>query len=165
MLDANNLQLSLSEIISLDFAKTDMNELEILKYQIYVAGQLKKYILTCIDTSSSFDADLHLPKLEWLAKTCAFLSKKRSLRDIKFRKRQDHIQRNSYEFCEYGNSCQNKNGKCNKKHMVYNFVLCDISELIRHLTQENNKNPKEILTSINTINYVFNHMYDELSSE
>ncbi len=160
-------QLSLGEILSLDFSKGNLSELEILKHQTYVAGQLKKYISLCIENANNFDIELHVPKLEWLARSSLFLAKKRLQKDIRFKKKQEHIQRNSYEFCEFGNKCDkcdNQENKCHKKHYVYNYVYCDICELIRYLTQENNKNIKEIFTSINTINYVFNHMYDEMHS-
>lgn len=159
-----NEQLSLGEILSLDFLKENISELELLKHQIYVTSQLKKYILSCIDNSNNFDKDFHLPKLEWLAKSSLFLSKKHLQKDIRFKKKQDHVQRNSYEFCEMGSKCVNREGKCKKKHIVYNYVHCDICELITHLTNKTIITTKDIFTSINTINYVFNHMYDELCS-
>lgn len=160
----NNQQLSIGEILSLDLTKETICEIDILKHQIYVAGQLKKYITSCLENSNKFDIELHISKLEWLAKSSLFLSKKRSQRDIRFKKKQDHIQRNSYEFCEFGSKCFNRESKCNKKHFVYNYVYCDICELIRYLSTELNKNTKEIFTSINTINYVLNHMFDEISN-
>lgn len=155
-------QLSLGEILSLDFSKEQLNEIDILKHQIYVAGHLKKYVSQCLENSNNFDTELHLAKLEWLAKSSLFLAKKRLQKDIKFKKKLDHVQRNSYEFCESGNKCVYKDGKCNKKHFVYNYLYCDICELIRCITCENIKHTKEIFTSINTINYVFNHMHDEI---
>lgn len=170
---ASPVQLSLGEILTIDVSKGGLSEIELLKHQTYVTGQLKKYVGSCIDNSSNFDVEQHLPKLEWLAKSCLYLAKKRLQKDIKFKKKLDHIQRNSYEFCEYGPKCPNSNGKCKKKHIVYNYAYCDISELIRHLTTNlaNTANTtnlsikiKDIFTSINTINYVFNHMYDELAN-
>lgn len=158
----SNDQLSLEEILTLDYSK-NIDELELLKYQIYVIGQLKKYLVSCVNNSSDFDIDSHLPKLEWLSSSILFLAKKRSQKDIKFRKKTDHIQRNSYEFCNLGSKCVNNN-ICNKKHIVYNYVHCDICELIRYLIQKKNITIKEIFTSINTINYVINHMYDEIVS-
>ena len=165
--DLNKInQLSLSEILSLEYLDGQLTELELLKHQTYVSGQLKKYASTCKDNFDEFDYVLHLPKLEWLLKTSLYLSKKRHQKDIKLKRKNNGIQRNSYEFCNYGYKCNSyQNNKCFQKHFVYNFVNSDICELIKYLTQSNlkeNKNTKEIYITINTINFVFNHMYDEL---
>lgn len=160
-----NRHMTFAEIMQLNIDKSEISETKILYYQIYVTNQLKTYVTQCIEKTELFDVELHLPKIEWLALISQQLSKKKSLREIKFKKETNFIQRNSYEFCKFGKKCINKNGKCKKKHIVHNYVLCDLLELIRHLKNEPNVSQKDILTSINTINYVLNHMQDELSNE
>lgn len=161
--------LSISEIIEIDYTKSKLSELEILKYQTYIASQIKKYILTCVENNEiQHDILQHIPKLEWLLSTSSYLSNKRNLKEIKTKRKScDGIQRNSYEFCEYNHNCTyNKNGKCTKKHFVHNYVNSEIFELIRYLSNDKikNKNIKEIYTSINTICYILNHMKEELGN-
>ena len=155
-------QLSMGEILQLNFENDEITEIQLLNYQTYVSSQLKKYMMTCIENTEIFDIQLHLPKLEWLAQTTFYLSKKRLLKEIKFKQETNHIQRNSYQFCNLGFKCINKNTRCKKKHIVYNYVNCDLNELIKHLKFKKNVSQKEIFTSINTINYVLIHMQEEL---
>lgn len=158
---SNDPQLSIGEILSIDYVGQNLSEIDILKNQCYVASQLKKYTMSCKDNSEQFDVSTHLPKLEWLLQTSTYLAKKRNQRDIRLKKRQNIIQRNSYEFCNNNFKCLNT--KCHQKHFVYNYVNNDISELIKYLQiSKNESDTKEIYVTINTINFVFNHMYDEL---
>lgn len=157
----NPNQLSIGEILSIDYVGGELEEIDILKNQCYVLSQLKKYVMSCRDKLENFDVQLHLPKLVWLLETSKYLSKKRNLKDIKIKKRHEGLQRNSYEFCNSNYKCSNL--RCRQKHFVYNYVNNDISELIKYLEDSTNiHNVKEIYVTINTINFVFNHMHDEL---
>jgi len=161
--------ISIGEILAIEYDKIKLSELELLKYQTYVASQVKKYVLTFIENPNlCIDMSLHLSKLEWLLKTSNYLSKKRNLKEIQSRKKGiNGIQRNSYEFCEYNYKCTyNKTGKCTKKHFVHNYVNSEVFEMIKYLSNDKikDKNPKEIYTSINTISYILNHMREELSN-
>ena len=161
----NEEQLSIAEILLLDYKQ--LTELKLLKYQTYIISQLKKYINQCKEESKNFDIKLHGNKLNWLLETTEHLAKIRKQHDVKIKKRYSDncIQRNSYEFCNDFKCNYNKMGKCAKKHFVYNYVKCDINELMNYLTRTNdNKDIKEISITINTINYVFNHMHDELTN-
>lgn len=81
------------------------------------------------------------------------------------------ISRTSYKFCEYGHLCKfnyDKDLKCYAQHFVYNMVHHDIVEITNYLMRINLKESEtidvnEIKTSINTITFVINHMYDELT--
>lgn len=154
-------QLSIGDILSTEYK--NLSEIKILKYQLYISSQLKKYAISCRDKNINFDIALHLPKLEWLLETCSFLEKKRSQKEIKNNKKIMYgIKRNSYEFCELSDKC-NKLKKCKKKHYVYNYIKSDIIEIINYINNYNNNFCiKELCISLNTINYVFKHMYDEL---
>jgi len=161
--EPNNL--SVDEIINLNF--TSIDELSLIKYQSCVISQLKKYIFICKNEKTTFDININLKKIKWLLDTTIFLSENRKLTKIKSKKHtiKKIIKRNSYEFCEKKHLCQyHETLICKKKHFVYNFIACDIEELIYYL--ENNAtfvSIDEIFTTINTLCYVINHMRDELS--
>ena len=80
------------------------------------------------------------------------------------------IIRNSYKFCEFGHQCKfnySEYLQCYSQHYVYDLVYVDINEIIKYIENSKNKtkydiNINEIKTSINTITYVINHIYDEL---
>jgi len=162
-------QLSIAEILLLDYKK--LTELKILKYQTYVISQLKKYVTQCKNESKNFDIHLHQNKLEWLMETSDYLSKLRKQKEVRIDKKHNKkhcdgtsIQRNSYEFCNDFKCSYSKMSRCPKKHFVYNYVKCDIGELINYLISSEKQDILEISITINTINYVFNHMHDELAS-
>lgn len=159
--DGNNL--SVDEIIQINYIS--LSELCLLKRQSYVILQLKKYITSCKHEKIKFNKFMHIEKLKWLLNTTIFLSDKRKLTKIKSKKHiaTNSLKRNSYEFCEKNSLCQYHNdNKCKKKHFVYNFIVCDIEELINYVENTNSASIDEIYISINTISYVINHMKDEL---
>ena len=162
--DKNDDKLNLNEIINFDYTK--ISELSILKHQIYTLINIKKYLLSCQTNKLLFDKNLHSSKIEWLYKTCDYLAKLRSLSVIKPKKKSpivSSIQRNSYEFCDQGKNCSYyTTNKCNKKHIVYNYIKNDIAEIINYISENENPSINELLVSFNTIAYITNHMYDEL---
>lgn len=89
------------------------------------------------------------------------------------------ITRNSYKFCEFGYSCKfnyDIKERCYAQHYVFNLVAQDIADTLKFITDTitnstftstsnigiNINELIEIRTSINTITFVINHMYDEL---
>lgn len=76
------------------------------------------------------------------------------------------INRSSYKFCNYGYKCNyNYNHKkysgCLAQHFVYNYVVSDVISLIDYIENNNNLKHIEIITCLNTITYVMNHMFQE----
>lgn len=75
------------------------------------------------------------------------------------------IPRNSYKFCEYNFMCRfhygSKKEGCYSQHFVYESVSQDIVNILNCLHAEIYE-LTEIKTSINTITYVINHMFDEM---
>lgn len=163
----NEILLSISEIIALDY--TILTELKILEYQKYISSQIKKYVSECKDNELEFNITLHVPKLLWLSDSAKFLAIKRNMKLSKHIKKQNIISRNSYKFCPLNSTCiwyHNKTKKCNGQHFVYNYVKSDIDEILDHLDMFAKKklktiNLSEILISINTVSFVFNHMFEE----
>jgi len=163
----DEIMLSISEIIALDY--TRLTELKILEYQKYISSQIKKYVCECRDKEIEFNVTLHVPKLKWLSDSANFLAIRRNMKLAKHIKKQNIISRNSYKFCPLNSTCicnHNKTKKCNGQHFVYNYVKSDIDEILDHLDMFDKKqlkaiNLSEILISINTVSFVFNHMFEE----
>jgi hypothetical protein len=86
-------------------------------------------------------------------------------------KKSQNISRNSYKFCDFGHMCRfnyDKDQKCCAQHYVYNLVYLDIVDILEYIAGIDNicdhpQNISEIKTSVNTITYVINHMYEELN--
>ena len=90
-----------------------------------------------------------------------------------------HIPRSSYKFCEFNYECEfnyathiqtgsnNKRG-CYAQHFVHNFINADINSVIIYLRMMAEKkteiNYGELLKCINTINFVINHMREEMQN-
>ena len=163
----DELILSINEIIALDYTK--LTELKILEYQKYISSQIKKYVHSCKENTIDFDITLHIPKLKWLSNSANFLAIKRKMKSVKHVKKHNVISRNSYKFCPLNSECNwyyRKSKKCNGQHFVYNCVKSDVDEIIDYLNTVDKKelsvlNMSELFISINTIAFVFNHMFEE----
>jgi ferric iron reductase protein FhuF len=116
----------------------------------------------------SIDVDLKMKmtlKLIWLSKTSQYFVKKYNQKELSHsRKHYDNIPRNSYKFCNFGYTCKYNSNKqkCYGQHFVFNLIKSDIDEVVYHLENAIEINIKEICISLNTISFVFNHMYDEM---
>ena len=145
---------------------SELAELDILNYQKYISGKIKKHILCCINKTHFFDSNVYIKKLEWLSNTSHILSVLHGFREIIHSKKNNNgIPRNSYKFCTHGAKCifKYQKKKCRNQHFVYNNVKSDIDAVIEYI-KEKKEDPDltEISTSLNTIAFVFNHMYDEI---
>jgi hypothetical protein len=86
-----------------------------------------------------------------------------------------NISRCSYKFCSYQYNCSyNYNSKtkslCYQDHYVHNMVSADLKILIEYVKQKYEKNNlflhnKEIIKTINTLNFVIGHMETELKTK
>jgi hypothetical protein len=151
--------LSFENIVILDFTK--YNDIKLLEYQSFVANKLKQYCLDFNDTEFKM-----IKELNWLSETSNYLAKKYNQKIlVHSRRRYENIPRNSYKFCNFGYTCKfstNKQ-KCRGQHFVFNLVKADVDEVLCYINDNKDFNIKEISTSLNTISFVFNHMYDEMS--
>lgn len=140
---------------------------EIQKTQETVLLENMLYLINIIK-QNIFESILYL---EWISNVSAYLANKYKLSITLHNMIPNNIPRNSYRFCNYGSKCithYHKKKKCNNgHHFVHNYVKEDIDQIIFHI--KNNKQEdikiKEINISLNTINFVLNHMYDELISK
>lgn len=80
------------------------------------------------------------------------------------------IYRSSYKFCLNTHNCvayYSKNKICQYDHFVHNLLSADITSLLsfikkNYVVGNTIMHSKDILKSINTLNYVVEHMYTEL---
>lgn len=77
------------------------------------------------------------------------------------------LKRSSYKFCVYKHNCMyNYNKKCKyvcyQDHYVHNMVSYDLELLINYIDNNNESNNKDILKTLNTLNFVIGHMESEL---
>lgn len=173
--------LTIGEIIAIDYNKITTQE--ILEYQSIVTNNMKKYIKVCKERKDIFDTDLHLPKLEWLANTSKYLTDMNKLSYVDHKSKimdDNNIPRSSYKFCEYNYECEfnypnkkirnvvNNRRGCYAQHFVHNFINADINSVINYIKLVNDKklvlNYDELIKCMNTINFVINHMKDELEN-
>ncbi len=165
-----------------DIIKTDLkklNDLEILEYQTFVSGNLRKTIRHHIDNNNyKLDINCLVDKLTWLRMASEVLSKKLGMRPHKhdYGKHAKLFPRSSYKFCNYNYECEfnyntEKYKGCFAQHYVHNVVFADLNALIKCIeciqekkTPINMELLKELKKSINTISFVVNHMFDELKS-
>lgn len=173
-----NLNIKLEkvdDIIKINFK--DLSDIDLLEYELIVSNCLRNDIkIFCekvLDQQNTSTEHI-IEKLNWMLNVCQYFSKKLGLRIyIKSSNNINTINRSSYKFCNYNYECQfNYNVKkyegCFAQHFVHNIVYGDIISLRDFILNFNNKinntTANEIIKSINTINYVINHMYDELKS-
>jgi hypothetical protein len=169
-------QFDIDKAISQD-CKDLMNDLEVLKYQKNISDFLRNYVhyyIKRLDKSNvSFDTELFIKYLDWLESSSKHLSQKLQMPNIKHNARAENvIPRSSYKFCDYGSECDYNYGVgkfkskgCIAQHYVHNVVHADINILKLYISkmEEGSNLYSEILKSMNTISFVFSHMYNELS--
>ena len=142
------------------------NDLELLEDLEIISNHLVKYFLENININLNYLLD----KLELLKNITHYLMIKLKQKEI-ILINQKPLQRSSYKFCNYKNNCKakynkNKNGKCKNDHFSYNKLFFDLSNLSNFLNNniDISKFHKEIIKCLNTINFVYKHMRDELKS-
>jgi hypothetical protein len=68
---------------------------------------------------------------------------------------------------QYGFLFNKKSKNCINDHYVHNKIVSDIDNLLNYIKNNNNNNlvlDVELRKGLETLNYVINHMYQELSS-
>lgn len=160
--------VELNELVSKDFDQIyyeSINSLDLLKKENEIIKILNKSTLKNNNTN-----DLFLKKtLNYLLKISQILQKRINQKDI-VNKNSNNIQRCSYKFCKFRENCiynyKKDNNICYQDHYVHNMVCMDIKELLKCFDNQDKfiEKSTNISKSINTLNYVINHMEKELSS-
>nr|QFG74478.1 MAG: hypothetical protein [Megaviridae environmental sample] len=157
-----------SNISNPKFINKDLTSLEILREQNKLIKILLKYCLQ----SKHFELNLFNNILNILYKQSDLLRQRLNQKMLKVNKKTNSIHRSSYKFCNFKNLCNYNYFKnkacCYQDHYVHNMVMLDINILLDYIKKSDGddliKKNKDILRSINTLNYVINHMLKELDA-
>jgi len=142
------------------------NSLYLIRKEQEIISLLNKYCLK----NNKLDLQFMIKSLEYIFNISEILRKRLNQKEIKNRQKTDIIQRCSYKFCKFKENCiynyKNKKNICYQDHYVHNMVSMDIKELLKFFRKiKSFKNGNQnVSKSINTLNYVINHMEKELNS-
>lgn len=166
---------------------TKISDLNLLEKSTAISKNLKFQFNKRLEENKNKFISWMIKSLEWIKNVMCELAFRngQAVQQNNIIKKTDTISRNSYMFCEFGSTCRfnySKDQKCYGQHYVYNLVYFDILDTLKYIRyieinnntanivssqcqkgkSEENKYMQEIKTSVNTITYVINHMYDEL---
>ena len=148
------------------------NALVLIEYQLKVINYMLKFFkIHRLQEVSDYE-----PYLIWLMASSEYLAT--SIKQNINRSKSATLMRSSYKFCNKKSDCQTHYGFlfqkktrcCMNDHYVHNKIVSDIDNLIEYL-RRNIKSASnkvvvetELKKGLETINYVINHMFQELSS-
>lgn len=148
------------------------NALTLIEHQLKVINYMLKFFkVHRLQELSDYE-----PYLVWLMASSEYLAT--SIKQNINRSKSNTLMRSSYKFCNKKSDCQTHYGFlfqkktrcCMNDHYVHNKIVSDIDNLLEYLKRNiktaSNKVvvETELKKGLETINYVVNHMYQELSS-
>jgi len=165
----DKIEINTEEIIKLNY--NNNNPLEIISMQIKITSYLLNYYKLCkLD-----DISVYIKYLSWIYETSEHLCN--LIKQPINKNKTNLLMRSSYKFCNKKCDCQSQYGflfnkksrNCINDHYVHNKIVSDIDNLLNYIKNNNNNNNNmvfdiELRKGLETINYVINHMYQELSS-
>ena len=163
---SEKIEINTEEIIKLKY--NNNNPLEILSLQIKIISYLLNYYKMCkLD-----DINIYIKYLSWIHETSEHLCN--SIVQPVNKNKTNLLMRSSYKFCNKKCDCQSQYGflfnkksrNCINDHYVHNKIVSDIDNLLNYIKNSNNNSilDIELRKGLETLNYVINHMYQELSS-
>jgi len=163
---SEKIEMNTDEIIKLKY--NNYNPLEILSLQIKIISYLLNYYKMCkLD-----DINIYIKYLSWIHETSEHLCN--SITQPVNKNKTNLLMRSSYKFCNKKCDCQSQYGflfnkksrNCINDHYVHNKIVSDIDNLLNYIKNSNNNLvlDVELRKGLETLNYVINHMYQELSS-
>lgn len=149
-----------------------MNSLKLLDHEYFLIQYISKHIQQ-YNIKKEY-LEIYIKFLSWIRDASLILSNRLKLPKITKEFVGDLVKR-TYDFCPHRSNCQinygKKKGKCCAPHYVHNIVHCDIVMLIKYFEKhkENtvfafDQELFKILKQINTIQFVINQMFLELST-
>jgi len=149
-----------------------MNSLLLLDNEYFLIQYISKHIQQYKIQSDNIVK--YIKYLTWISSASNILANRLKLPKINKEFTGDLIKR-TYDFCPHRGNCQinygNKKGKCCAPHYIHNLVQHDILMTIYYLEKYKTSTSFvfeqeifKILKQINTIQFVINQMYLELSS-
>jgi hypothetical protein len=163
---SEKIEINTDEILKLKY--NNYNPLEILSLQIKIISYLLNYYKMCkLD-----DINIYIKYLSWIHETSEHLCN--SIVQPVNKNKTNLLMRSSYKFCNKKCDCQSQYGflfnkksrNCINDHYVHNKIVSDIDNLLNYIKNSNNNSilDIELRKGLETLNYVINHMYQELSS-
>jgi hypothetical protein len=163
---SEKIEINTEDILKLKY--NNNNPLEILSLQIKIISYLLNYYKICkLD-----DINIYIKYLSWIYETSEYLCNLISQPVNK--NKTNLLMRSSYKFCNKKCDCQSQYGflfnkkprNCINDHYVHNKIVSDIDNLLNYIKNSNNNSTLdiELRKGLETLNYVINHMYQELSS-
>jgi hypothetical protein len=158
-------EINIEDIIKLNY-KTS-TPLDIINMQIKIIA----YLLNYYKIYKLDEINIYVKYLSWISKTSEHLCN--LIKQPINKNKSNMLMRSSYKFCNKKCDCQSQYGFlfnkksrcCINDHYVHNKVISDIDNLLNLINNNNNNNLElELRKGLETINYVINHMYQELSS-
>jgi hypothetical protein len=169
--DNENVKDEADNIISKSPSDT-MNSLQLLDHEYFLIQYISKHIQQYNIRTNNID--MYIKYLTWISEASLILSNRLKLSKINKEFTGDLIKR-TYDFCPHRSNCQinygKKKGKCCAPHYVHNIVHNDILMMIKYFEKNRNNSVFafdqelfKVLKQINTIQFVINQMYIELST-
>ena len=149
-----------------------MSSLKLLDNEYFLIQYISKHIQQYNVRKEHIE--MYIRYLAWIRDASLILANRLKQPRINKEFMGDLVKR-TYDFCPHRSNCQinygKKKGKCCAPHYVHNIVHCDIVMMIKYF-EKNKENPVfafdqelfKILKQINTIQFVINQMYLELST-
>jgi len=164
---SDKIEINTEEIIKLNYNNNN-NPLEIISLQIKIISYLLNYYKMCkLD-----DISIYIKYISWIYETSEYLCN--SINQPVNKNKTNLLMRSSYKFCNKKCDCQSQYGflfnkksrNCINDHYVHNKIVSDIDNLLNYINNSNNNLTLdiELRKGLETLNYVINHMYQELSS-
>lgn len=158
-----------NDTMNVDYQK--LSPLQIIEHQLKIVN----YLLKLFKINRLQSVDEYEPYLMWIMKSSEYLAL--SIHQSINRNKSNSLMRSSYKFCNKKSDCQSHYGFlfhkktkcCMNDHYVHHKVVSDIVNLLDYLKKNTEQYNKiivetELKKGLETINYVINHMYQELSS-
>jgi hypothetical protein len=163
-------EITVEEILKIDNNSIKKyNPLEIIKLQLKIIDNIIKYY----KLNRLLNVDFYILNLKWIYMTSEYLCL--LIKQPIHKNKGLNLIRSSYKFCNKKADCSNQYGflfdkrskNCINDHFVHNKIVSDIDNLLFHLTKSckiNDSLEQDVRKGLETINYVLNHMSQELSS-
>ena len=169
--DNENVTEEANKIVKMKINES-MDSLQLLDHEYFLIQYISKHIQQYNLLSQNIPT--YINYLSWIKDASLLLANRLKLPKIAKEFTGDLVKR-TYDFCPHRSNCQNnygkKKGKCCAPHYVHNVVHYDVSMMIKYL-EKNQVNTVfafdhelfKVLKQINTIQFVINQMFIELST-
>ena len=169
--DNENVKDEANNIIS-NAPSNTMSSLQLLDHEYFLIQYISKHIQQYNIRGDNIQ--MYIKYLSWISDASLILSNRLKLPKINKEFTGDLLKR-TYDFCPHRSNCQinygKKKGKCCAPHYVHNIVQNDVMMMIKYFDKNKDNSVFafdqelfKVLKQINTIQFVINQMFIELST-